>query len=115
MYGIYAPGAVTENPGYATGWSDAGVIVPWTSWIQNGDNKVIEENWEGMEKYLAAIQAANPDYVNKKSYGIAFAEELLDVRQLGRGDAQPLGLHVELAIEFEIAFVHEDWGAGDAM
>jgi alpha-L-rhamnosidase len=76
MYGIYAPGAVTENPGYATGWSDAGVIVPWTSWIQNGDNKVIEENWEGMEKYLAAIQAANPDYVNKKSYGIAFADWL---------------------------------------
>jgi alpha-L-rhamnosidase len=37
---------------------------------------VIEENWEGMEKYLAAIQAANPDYVNKKSYGIAFADWL---------------------------------------
>ena len=76
MYGIFAPGTVSENPGYGTGWSDAGVIIPWTSWIQNGDTKVIEENWEGMEKYLAAIQSANPDYLNRKSYGIAFADWL---------------------------------------
>jgi alpha-L-rhamnosidase len=76
MYGIFAPGTDTENPGYGTGWSDAGVIIPWSSWIQYGDSKVIEENWEGMEKYLAAILAANPDFVDRKSYGIAFADWL---------------------------------------
>ncbi len=76
MYGIFAPGTLRQNPGYATGWSDAGVIIPWTSWIQTGDKHVIEENWAGMEKYLAAIRAANPDYLRKKNYGIPFADWL---------------------------------------
>jgi alpha-L-rhamnosidase len=29
----------------APGWGDAGVIVPWTTWVQYGDMAVIEENW----------------------------------------------------------------------
>jgi alpha-L-rhamnosidase len=76
MYGIFAPGTLTPNPGYGTGWSDAGVIVPWTSWIQTGDKKVIEENWSGMEKYLAAIREANSDFLWRKNYGIPFADWL---------------------------------------
>ena len=76
MYGIFAPGTSSPNPGYGTGWSDAGVIIPWTSWIQTGDKKIIEENWEGMSKYLAAIQAANTDFLWKKNYGIPFADWL---------------------------------------
>jgi alpha-L-rhamnosidase len=76
MYGIYAPGTQSRNAGYATGWSDAGVIVPWTSWIQTGDKRVVEENWASMERYLAAIQAANPNYLWRKNYGIAFADWL---------------------------------------
>jgi alpha-L-rhamnosidase len=76
MYGIFAPGTDTQNSGYATGWSDAGVIIPWTSWIQTGDNKIIEENWDAMEKYLAAIRAANPNYLWKNNYGIPFADWL---------------------------------------
>jgi alpha-L-rhamnosidase len=76
MYGIFAPGTLSPNPGYGTGWSDAGVIIPWTSWIQTGDKKIIAENWEGMEKYVAAIQNANTDYLWKKNYGIPFADWL---------------------------------------
>jgi alpha-L-rhamnosidase len=76
MYGIFAPGTLTPNPGYGTGWSDAGIIVPWTSWIQTADKKVIDENWSGMEKYLAAIQQANPDFLWRKNYGIPFADWL---------------------------------------
>jgi alpha-L-rhamnosidase len=76
MYGIFAPGTEMPNPGYGTGWSDAGVVIPWTSWIQTGDPTVIEENWAGMEKYLAAIQAANPDFTWKHDYGIPFADWL---------------------------------------
>jgi alpha-L-rhamnosidase len=76
MYGIFAPGTSSPNPGYGTGWSDAGVVVPWTSWVQTGDKHVIEENWTGMEKYLAAIQSANSNYLWKKDYGIPFADWL---------------------------------------
>src|SRR5580692_10022255 len=76
MYGIFAPGTNTAHPAHATGWSDAGVIIPWSSWIQTGDTEVVEENWEGMRKYLAAIEAAHPDYLWKKNYGIPFADWL---------------------------------------
>ena len=76
MYGIFAPGTSTAHPAYGTGWSDAGVIIPWTSWIQNGDPAVLEENWAAMEKYLAAIEAANPDHLWKNDYGIPFADWL---------------------------------------
>ena len=76
MYGIFAPGTSTANPGYGTGWSDAGVIVPWTGWIQYGDKRIVEQNWGGMEQYLSAIQAANPDFLWKKDYGIPFGDWL---------------------------------------
>ncbi|HKT46526.1 MAG TPA: family 78 glycoside hydrolase catalytic domain [Candidatus Acidoferrales bacterium] len=76
MYGIFAPGTNTPHPGYGTGWSDAGVIVPWTSWIQTGNREVIEENWEAMEKYLGAIEKENPDHLWRKNYGIPFADWL---------------------------------------
>ena len=76
MYGIFAPGTQSEHPASGTGWSDAGVIVPWTSWIHTGDREVIEENWSAMEKYLAAIAAANPDFLWRKKYGIPFADWL---------------------------------------
>lgn len=54
-------------------------------------------------------------FVAAPFHRIAFAKELLDFRHLWRGDVQPLGLHVELAVELEIAFVHEYWRASDAM
>jgi alpha-L-rhamnosidase len=76
MYGIFAPGTIQPNPGFGAGWSDAGVIIPWTSWNQTGDKSIIEQNWRGMEKYLAAIESANPDYLWKKNYGIPFGDWL---------------------------------------
>src|SRR5262249_24072207 len=76
MFGIYAPGTSTPHPGHGTGWSDAGVIVPWTSWIQTGDQKVLEENWPAMARYLAAIEDGNPAYLWNNNYGIPFADWL---------------------------------------
>ena len=75
MYGIYAPGTSVPNPGFGAGWSDAGVIIPWTAWLQSGDTRIIEQNWDAMEKYLAAIQAESPDYIWTKS-GIPFGDWL---------------------------------------
>jgi alpha-L-rhamnosidase len=45
------------------------VIIPWTSWLQTGDTSVIEQNWAAMEKYLNAIEAANPDGLWKHEPG----------------------------------------------
>ncbi len=75
MYGFFAPGTSTPTPGFGAGWSDAGVIIPWTSWLQSGDTRTIDQNWGGMENYLAAIQTESPDYIWKKS-GIPFGDWL---------------------------------------
>jgi alpha-L-rhamnosidase len=76
IYGIYAPGTAKENMGTGAGWSDAGVIIPWTSWLQTGDTSVIEQNWGAMEKYLAAIEAANPGGLWTKDSGTPFGDWL---------------------------------------
>jgi alpha-L-rhamnosidase len=76
MYGIFAPGTVKSHSGSGAGWSDAGVIIPWTSWLQTGDTLVIEQNWDGMTEYLNAIEAANPDGLWKVDSGTPFGDWL---------------------------------------
>jgi len=60
----------------APGWSDAGVILPYTVWRQYGDTGVIAENWEAMERYLAFILAKNPDHLWKSSKGNDYGDWL---------------------------------------
>ncbi|WP_164981309.1 alpha-L-rhamnosidase [Silvibacterium dinghuense] len=76
MYGIYAPGTSKPNTGFGPGWSDAGVIVPWTSWMQTGDLTILEQNWDAMQRYLDGIHDANPDYLWAYNGGIAFGDWL---------------------------------------
>lgn len=76
IYGIFSPGTVQSVSGSGAGWSDAGVIIPWTSWLQTGDTKIVEQNWEAMEKYLNAIESANPDGLWKKLSGTPFGDWL---------------------------------------
>jgi alpha-L-rhamnosidase len=76
IYGIFAPGTVTSHSGSGAGWSDAGVVIPWTSWLQTGDTSVIEQNWPAMEKYLDAIATANPDWLWKNEGGTHFGDWL---------------------------------------
>ncbi len=75
-YGIYSPGTAQPNAGFAAGWSDAGVIVPWTSWLQTGNTTIIEQNWGAMTKYVDAIAAANPGGLWKNQSGIPFGDWL---------------------------------------
>jgi alpha-L-rhamnosidase len=76
MYGIYAPGTAKPNSGFGPGWSDAGVIVPWTSWMQTGDTTVLDQNWTAMTRYVDAILDANPDHIWKNEGGIGFGDWL---------------------------------------
>ena len=133
FYGIYAPGTSSENTGYGAGWSDAGVIIPWTSWLQTGDTSVIEQNWAGMERYLDQIEKTNPDGLWKNS-GIPFGDWLspegrtdqvlvataywaYDVtlmremaRATGRGadEQKYAALFAKIRTAFQRQFVHED-------
>jgi alpha-L-rhamnosidase len=134
FYAIYSPGTVVPNTGFAAGWSDAGVIIPWTSWLQSGDTSIIDENWAAMEKYLDAIEAANPEGLWKNSSGIPFADWLspegrtdyvlvataywaYDVtlmqqmaRATGRSadEAKYAQLFEKISAAFQKQFVHED-------
>jgi len=71
-------GTVVWNEGLAgaPGWGDAGVIVPWTTWVQYGDKSIIERNWEAMQRWMEFIQSRNPDFIRKNGVGPNFADWL---------------------------------------
>jgi len=75
-FGIYSPGTSRQNMGHAAGWSDAGIIIPFTSWLNSGDTSIIDQNWEAMAKYLDAIAEKNPDGLWKNDNGTAFGDWL---------------------------------------
>ncbi|HEX4782845.1 MAG TPA: family 78 glycoside hydrolase catalytic domain [Candidatus Sulfotelmatobacter sp.] len=60
----------------APGWGDAGVIVPWTTWLQYADQAVIEQNWDAMQRWMEFIQSRNPDFLRSKGVGPNFADWL---------------------------------------
>lgn len=60
----------------APGWGDAGVIVPWTTWLQYGDKNAVEANWPAMEHWMEFIQRANSDFIRKNKVGPDFADWL---------------------------------------
>ena len=44
------------------GWSDAGIIVPWSIWKQFGDMEIVEQSWKSMEKYMNHINETRYDH-----------------------------------------------------
>jgi alpha-L-rhamnosidase len=120
--------------GHGAGWSDAGVIVPWTSWLQTGSTAIIDENWAAMETYLDAIGKANPDGLWKIDSGIPFGDWLSPegktdqvliataswaynatlmqqmARATGRTEAEQkyAALFVKIRAAFQKQFVHAD-------
>ena len=52
------------------------MIVPYTTWLQYGDARVIEEHWEAMERWMRFIEGANPDYLRKNALGPNYADWL---------------------------------------
>ena len=50
-----APTAQYGNERMRLGWADAGIIVPWTIWKQFGDNSIVDENWEAMDRFIRHI------------------------------------------------------------
>ena len=60
----------------APGWGDAGVIVPWTTWVQYADKSVIETSWDAMQRWMEFIQRQNPDFIRKNGVGPNYADWL---------------------------------------
>ena len=49
------------------GWSDAGIIVPWTIWRQFGDTALVEECWESMNRYMTHVYESKYDHETLKN------------------------------------------------
>ena len=60
----------------APGWGDAGVIVPWTAWMQYGDTAILEENWAAMQRWMDFIRTNNPNFLRRNRTGANFADWL---------------------------------------
>jgi alpha-L-rhamnosidase len=60
----------------APGWGDAGVIVPWTAWMQYGDKATLEENWPAMQRWMDFIEKNNPNFLRRNRTGANFADWL---------------------------------------
>lgn len=70
-----SPARIEETAG-APGWGDAGVIVPWTAWVQYGNTAVIRRNWDSMQRWMEFIASRNRDFLRKKGVGPNFADWL---------------------------------------
>ena len=57
-----APKAQYGNNMMRLGWADAGIIVPWTIWLQYGDLDIINQNWDAMDRYITHIEETGYDH-----------------------------------------------------
>jgi alpha-L-rhamnosidase len=58
------------------GWADAGVIIPWSAYLQFRNMRILEENWGAMEKWMEHIAGANPNYLWLKERGNDYGDWL---------------------------------------
>jgi alpha-L-rhamnosidase len=66
-------GDVTNS---VAGWADAGVIIPWTAYVQYADSRILEENWDAMERWMAHLESANPNHLWLKERGNDYGDWL---------------------------------------
>jgi alpha-L-rhamnosidase len=55
-YPDYAPYPMAHGGAgktFGTGWTDAGIICPWTIWKTYGDTRLLERHWKSMTRFMA--------------------------------------------------------------
>ena len=60
----------------APGWGDAGIFIPYATWLQYGDTAIIEQAWPAMERWMDNIHEHNPNYLRQQSLGNNYADWL---------------------------------------
>lgn len=68
MYGGVMPIAMYGGSTPNSGWSDTGIVMPWTLWQQTGDLSIVAKSFDQMDKYMDAV-GANGEAYNKVNYG----------------------------------------------
>ncbi len=67
-YTAIMPAQQPYGTNLSCGWSDVGVILPWTLWQQTGDIAIIEKSYDQMDKYMDAVGPNGQNY-NTRQYG----------------------------------------------
>lgn len=77
-YPLWAPlaAAASFGPQAMPGWSDAGVMLPYISYLRYGDRAVVDENWTAMRRYVDGVLKVNPDGLWAKERGADFGDWL---------------------------------------
>jgi alpha-L-rhamnosidase len=70
-----SPNPIWSTPG-APGWGDAGVIIPYSAWLQYGDLAVVRSSWPAMERWMDFILKNNPDYLRRHALGNNYSDWL---------------------------------------
>ncbi len=66
------------------GWADAGVMLPYVTYLHNGDRAIIDENWQAMERYVNGILSTNRDGIWQNDRGADLGDWLaLDAKKPG--------------------------------
>ena len=66
---------IEKDPG-APGWGDAGVLVPYATWLQYGDLAVVRRSWPAMQRWMDFILTTNSDFIRDKQLGMNYADWL---------------------------------------
>jgi alpha-L-rhamnosidase len=78
----------------APAWADAGVLVPWRAYVNYGDKRILERQFDAAERWIEFVRAHNPDLIWRKNRGNDYNDWLNGdtLRQQGwpsRGAAVP--------------------------
>jgi alpha-L-rhamnosidase len=75
-----APNPMKTRPGVVPGladdlygspaWADASVIIPWRLWVNYGDKRAVEENYESARRWVDYVHNGNPDLLWKNKRGL---------------------------------------------
>ena len=90
--GVAPPGLFGDDA-ERFGWSDAGVIVPYTMWKRYGDIAIVEENFAAVERYMAltAINKFDSPAANEYQWGDWVSFEALESHDGGAFEKGPDG------------------------
>ena len=61
---------------HTAGWSEAGIILPYTLYERYGDTRVIDQNWDAMNRWMRFIEDANPDWLWRNRRGLDLGDWL---------------------------------------
>jgi len=60
----------------APGWGDAGIFIPYATWLQYGDTSIVEQAWPAMQRWMASILQHNPNYLRQQNLGLNYGDWL---------------------------------------